>query len=38
MIGGRILLQKRADGDVWGIPGGILEIAETFEDTVKREV
>ncbi|MGE7998351.1 NUDIX hydrolase [Lysinibacillus sp. NPDC093190] len=35
---GRILLQKRIDGDIWGIPGGILEIGETFEETVKREV
>ncbi|MDM5248069.1 MULTISPECIES: NUDIX domain-containing protein [unclassified Lysinibacillus] len=35
---GRILLQKRTDKDVWGIPGGILEIGETLEETVKREV
>lgn len=35
---GRILLQRRTDYDVWGIPGGLLELGETFEDTVKREV
>jgi ADP-ribose pyrophosphatase YjhB (NUDIX family) len=35
---GRILLQRRTDLDIWGIPGGILEIGETFEATVKREV
>ncbi|WP_277678225.1 NUDIX hydrolase [Gracilibacillus dipsosauri] len=35
---GRILLQKRTDYNHWGIPGGILEIGETFEETVKREV
>ncbi|WP_281974963.1 NUDIX hydrolase [Halobacillus litoralis] len=35
---GRILLQKRSDFGVWGIPGGLLEIGETFEATVKREV
>ncbi|EON72741.1 NUDIX hydrolase [Lysinibacillus sphaericus] len=35
---GRILLQKRTDNNIWGIPGGILEIGETYEETVKREV
>jgi mutator protein MutT len=35
---GRILLQRRADGAVWGIPGGIMEIGETFEQCVTREV
>lgn len=35
---GRILLQQRTDYGFWGIPGGILELGETFEETVKREV
>ncbi|WP_391205759.1 NUDIX hydrolase [Psychrobacillus sp. L4] len=35
---GRILLQERVGQDMWGIPGGIMEIGETFEETVKREV
>ncbi|MGL4820312.1 MAG: NUDIX hydrolase [Bacilli bacterium] len=35
---GEILLQHRADGHVWGIPGGLMEIGETFEDAVCREV
>ena len=35
---GRILLQKRMNNDTWGIPGGIMEIGETFVETVKREV
>jgi ADP-ribose pyrophosphatase YjhB (NUDIX family) len=35
---GRILLQRRTDGGVWGIPGGLIEIGETLEESVKREV
>ncbi|WLR47966.1 NUDIX domain-containing protein [Halobacillus litoralis] len=35
---GRILLQKRSDHGMWGIPGGLLEIGETFDSAVKREV
>jgi ADP-ribose pyrophosphatase YjhB (NUDIX family) len=35
---GRILLQKRIDYGNWGIPGGIMEIGETFEETIKREI
>ncbi|SDJ16018.1 NUDIX hydrolase [Salimicrobium halophilum] len=35
---GRILLQKRTDFGVWGVPGGLLEVGETFEEAVRREV
>lgn len=35
---GKILLLQRTDGGVWGIPGGLIEIGETLEGSVKREV
>ncbi|NGQ96449.1 NUDIX hydrolase [Brevibacillus sp. SYP-B805] len=35
---GRILLQRRKDQNNWCIPGGVMEIGETFLDTVSREV
>ncbi|KGX84938.1 NUDIX hydrolase [Pontibacillus marinus] len=35
---GRILLQHRSDADIWGIPGGIMEIGESFTDAAVREV
>lgn len=35
---GQILLQKRADKDNWGLPGGCQELEERFQDTVIREV
>ncbi len=36
---GRILFQQRADfkEEWWGLPGGLLEIGESFTDCVKRE-
>lgn len=34
---GEILLQHRKDRDVWGIPGGVMEPGETFEEAAKRE-
>jgi 8-oxo-dGTP pyrophosphatase MutT (NUDIX family) len=36
---GRVLLQKRkaSNGD-WGIPGGLMELGETTEETAKREL
>jgi len=34
----RVLLQHRADNDMWGIPGGALEPGERLEDAAVREV
>jgi ADP-ribose pyrophosphatase YjhB (NUDIX family) len=34
----RILLQRRRDQNNWCLPGGVMEVNETFEETVKREV
>ena len=34
---GEILLQKRWDGS-WGMPGGLMELGETTEETGRREV
>lgn len=33
-----ILLQKRTDNGLWGLPGGLLEINETIEEGAIREV
>jgi ADP-ribose pyrophosphatase YjhB (NUDIX family) len=35
---GRILLQRRADSGNWALPGGKMDIGETFADCVVREV
>jgi len=33
-----ILLQKRSDNELWGLPGGLLEIDESIEEALIREV
>lgn len=33
-----ILLQHRADKNIWGVPGGCQELGERFEDTIIREI
>lgn len=35
---GRILLQHRTDNHCWGIPGGSMELGESYEETARREV
>ncbi len=35
---GRILLQRRRDFDVWGLPGGVLEVEEDILACARREV
>lgn len=35
---GRVLLIKRRDNGQWQAPGGVLELGETFEEGVVREV
>ena len=34
---GEVLLQERAPG-IFGLPGGLMELGESFEDTARREV
>ncbi|RPF55269.1 NUDIX hydrolase [Aquisalibacillus elongatus] len=33
----KMLLQKRRDG-TWGLPGGLMDLGESFEEVAKREV
>ena len=35
---GEILLQRRTDKDLWGLPGGCQELGESFEETIIREI
>ncbi len=34
----KILLQHRTDRDMWGLPGGLQELGEKFEDVAIREL
>jgi ADP-ribose pyrophosphatase YjhB (NUDIX family) len=34
---GRLLLLKRSDNRLWGIPGGCMELGESLEETARRE-
>ena len=34
----RLLMQRRADNDCWGLIGGMMELGESIEETAKREV
>ncbi len=36
--GGRVLLHQRSDSHQWAIPGGAIEIGETAQHAVVREV
>ncbi len=35
---GAILLQRRTDDGLWGLPGGIMEPGEDLEETARREL
>ena len=35
---GQILLQRRSDNGLWGLPGGSMEIGESVRDAIVREV
>ena len=35
---GQVLLQKRSDDNLWGNPGGSMDIGETIYDTIIREI
>jgi ADP-ribose pyrophosphatase YjhB (NUDIX family) len=35
---GELLLERRSDNGFWGLPGGAMEIGESLEQAVKREV
>ncbi len=33
----RLLMMKRSDSELWGVPGGAVELGEVIEDAAKRE-
>ena len=33
----RLLMMRRTDNHCWGVPGGAMELGETYEDTARRE-
>lgn len=35
---GEVLLQRRADVELWGLPGGSVELGETVVEAMRREV
>ena len=35
---GRLLLQKREDNGLWGLPGGLVEVGETLAEAAQREL
>ncbi|SFJ19395.1 NUDIX hydrolase [Thermoflavimicrobium dichotomicum] len=35
---GRIVLHKRSDNHLWSLPGGVMELGESIEQTIIREV
>jgi ADP-ribose pyrophosphatase YjhB (NUDIX family) len=35
---GRLLLERRSDDNLWGIPGGWAEVGESSEESVRREL
>ena len=35
---GEVLLQKRTDNELWGLPGGAMELGESVGQAVVREV
>ena len=35
---GKVLLEHRSDNGFWGLPGGAVEVGESVEQAVKREV
>lgn len=36
--GGRLLLQRRTDNQLWSVPGGAVELGESVLDALRREV